>query len=235
MSASSIEAGRQAGGRRHATTLAAVAALAGLLFGFDTAVVNGGLLLLRAQFHMNDLQAEFAAGALIAGAVLGASIAGWSGDRFGRRTMLGWTAGLFALSSIGAALPSNLIEFELARLIGGVGIGLGSTLAPVYISEIAVPATRGRLVTLNQLAVVLGILGSYFLCWVLATLGPGSWRWMFGAGLIPALALLLGLFNIPESPRWLMKSGRTAEAADVLAAIAGEEEGASEKLQIEEA
>jgi SP family arabinose:H+ symporter-like MFS transporter len=235
MSASSIEATRRAGGRRHATTLAAVAALAGLLFGFDTAVVNGGLLLLRAQFHLNNLQAEFAAGALIAGAVLGASIAGWSGDRFGRRTMLGWTAGLFALSSIGAALPSSLIEFELARLIGGLGIGLGSTLAPVYISEIAAPATRGRLVTLNQLAVVLGILGSYFLCWALATLGPGSWRWMFGAGLIPALALLLGVFNIPESPRWLMKSGKTTEAADVLVAIAGEEEAASEKIQIEEA
>jgi sugar porter (SP) family MFS transporter len=235
MIAGSVELRARVGGRRDATLLAAVAALAGLLFGFDTAVVNGGLLLLRAQFHLTNVQAEFAAGALIAGAVLGASVAGWSGDRFGRRTMLVWTAGLFALSSIGAALPSNLIEFEAARLIGGLGIGLGSTLAPVYISEIAVPGTRGRLVTLNQLAVVFGILGSYFLCWALASLGPGSWRWMFGAGLIPALALLFGFFNIPESPRWLIKSGRSAEAGAVLASIAGEEEAAREKMQIEEA
>jgi sugar porter (SP) family MFS transporter len=235
MSASSLTARRSAGGRGYATKMAAVAALSGLLFGFDTAVVNGGLLLLRAQFRLNNLEAEFAAGALIAGAVLGASVAGWAGDRFGRKAMLGWTAILFALSSIGAALPSNLIEFELARLIGGVGIGLGSTLAPVYISEIAVPATRGRLVTLNQLAIVLGILGSYFLCWALAALGPGAWRWMFGAGLVPALALLVGLRNIPESPRWLMKSGRSAAASDVLTAIAGEEEAASEKVEIESA
>jgi SP family arabinose:H+ symporter-like MFS transporter len=209
-----------------------VAALSGLLFGFDTAVVNGGLLLLRAQFHLTNLQSELAASALIAGAIFGAAFAGWSGDRYGRKKMLGWAAVLFALSSFGAAIPASLLQFEAARFIGGIGIGLASTLAPIYISEIAAPAVRGRLVTLNQLAIVLGILGSYFLCWQLARLGPESWRWMFGAGLLPAIALFVGLFFIPESPRWLVKMGRTSDAQRVLLAIAGEE-GKDELGQIE--
>ncbi len=222
-------------GTRHksyATLVAAVAALSGLLFGFDTAVVNGGLLLFRAQFHLSNFQTETAAGALITGAVFGAAAGGWMGDRFGRKKMLGWTAFLFAISSIGAAIPNNLWQFELARFVGGLGIGVGSTLAPVYISEIAPPSTRGRLVTLNQLAIVLGILGSYFLCWRLALLGPAAWRWMFGAGLVPAIGLFIGVYLIPESPRWLAKAGRTVQARNVLAAIAGPE-GAAELQQIE--
>lgn len=217
----------------YAAMVAGVAALSGLLFGFDTAVVNGGLLLLRAQFHLSNLQAEFAAGALIAGAVFGAAGAGWTGDRYGRKKMLGWTAFLFAISSIAAAVPSDLLEFEAARFVGGLGIGIGSTLAPVYISEIAAPSVRGSLVTLNQLAVVLGILGSYLICWRFATLGPSAWRWMFGVGVVPALALFTGLFFIPESPRWLAKMGRHAEARRVLIAIAGSDESADELEQIE--
>lgn len=211
----------------------AVAALSGLLFGFDTAVVNGGLLLLRNQFHLTNFQAETAAGALIAGAIFGAAAAGWSGDRYGRRKMLGWTAFLFAVSSVGAALPTNILQFEAARFIGGVGIGIGSTLAPIYISEIAAPSIRGRLVALNQLAVVLGILGSYFLCWQLARFGPGSWRWMFGAGLVPAIALFAGVFFIPESPRWLTRMGRAAEAQKVLANVAGSAEASREFREIQ--
>jgi SP family arabinose:H+ symporter-like MFS transporter len=238
MTASSVVAKVTTTEARHtwyAVLVSAVAALSGLLFGFDTAVVNGGLLLIRSQFHLTNLQAETAAAAMIAGAVFGAASAGWCGDRYGRKKMLGWTAFLFAASSIGAALPSSIVQFELARFVGGVGIGLGSTLAPVYISEIAEPSIRGRLVTLNQLAVVLGILGSYFLCWGLSRLGPGAWRWMFGAGLVPALALFAGLFFIPESPRWLTKEGRTAEANQVLTAIAGQEGGTRDFKDIQAA
>lgn len=220
------------GHRWYTTVVSIVAALSGLLFGFDTAVVNGGLFLLRAQFHLSNLQAEIAAGALIAGAALGAAGAGWAGDRFGRRKMLGWTAVLFAVSSVGAAIPTSVGQFEIARLIGGLAIGVGSTLAPVYISEIAESAVRGRLVTLNQLAIVTGILGSYFVCWRLATLGPAAWRWMFGAGLLPSVALFAGTLFIPESPRWLMKAHRNGEARVVLTAIAGAEQGAAEFEQI---
>ncbi len=220
---------------RYMVLVAAVASFAGLLFGFDTAVVNGGLLLLRAQFHLTDGQSEVAAASLLLGAVLGAAGAGWISDRFGRKRALLLAAVLFALSSIGAALPRTLLEFELARIIGGLGIGIGSTLAPLYISELASPKSRGRLVTLNQLAIVVGILASYFVCWRLASLGPEAWRWMFGAGLLPSVLLLLGLLIIPESPRWLVQAGRTEQARAVLERLMGRREAVVEISDIENA
>jgi SP family arabinose:H+ symporter-like MFS transporter len=213
--------------------VAGVAALAGLLFGFDTAVVNGALVLLRAEFHLDDWQSEQAAGALLLGALIGAAMAGWSGDRFGRRNMLTVSGALFALSSLASALPQTLFQFEAARLAGGLAIGITSTLSPIYIAEISPPAYRGRLVSLYQLAIVVGILLSFFLCWRLAVLGPGAWRWMFGIGLIPSLVLMGGLCLIPESPRWLYEKGRRIDARVILGKILGEEEAAREEKEIE--
>ena len=215
--------------------VAAVASFAGLLFGFDTAVVNGGLLLLRAQFHLSDGQSEVAAASLLLGAVLGAAGAGWISDTFGRKRALLLAAVLFALSSIGAAIPRTLTEFEVARVLGGIGIGIGSTLAPLYISELASPRSRGRLVTLNQLAIVVGILASYFVCWRLASLGSEAWRWMFGAGLLPSIFLFAGLLFIPESPRWLVQAGRTEQARGVLERLLGRNEAVVELSDIENA
>jgi len=205
--------------------LAAIASLSGLLFGFDTAIVNGGLVLLRHQFRLTNLQTEAAASALLVGAVIGAACAGTLGDRFGRRRMLFIASLFFGVSSIGAALPANLLQFEIARLIGGIAIGVASSLAPLYIAETAPRQYRGFLVTLNQLAIVLGILISFFVSWRLSVLGEGAWRWMFGVGVVPALALLLGLFFIPESPRWLASHGQESKALAILARTLGMHRG----------
>lgn len=198
-----------------------VAATSGLLFGFDIAVINGAILFLREQFQLSEVQTELAASSLLAGCILGASIGGWFSDRFGRRRILMVSAVLFALSSAGAALPRNLSEFMAARFAGGVAIGMASLLAPLYIAEIAPARNRGRLVSMNQMAIVTGILLAYFINWSLSYLGPGAWRWMFATAVIPSAVFLTALFFVPESPRWLAEMGREREALAVLSRVNG--------------
>jgi len=198
-----------------------VAATSGLLFGFDIAVINGAILFLREQFQLSEVQTELAASSLLAGCILGASIGGWFSDRFGRRRILMVSAVLFALSSAGAALPRNLSEFMAARFAGGVAIGMASLLAPLYIAEIAPARNRGRLVSMNQMAIVTGILLAYFINWSLSYLGPGAWRWMFATAVIPSAVFLTALFFVPESPRWLAEMGREREALAVLSRVYG--------------
>ena len=207
----------------HVVVLAATAAISGFLFGFDTAVINGVLLLLRRQFSLSNLQTEMAASSLLLGCLLGAAGASIVGDRYGRRKSLIASALLFALSSIGAALAGTVMIFSAARLIGGLAIGLASVLTPVYISEISPSKHRGTLVSLNQLAIVVGILSAYLVSWQLARLGESSWRWMLGVAAIPSVAFLLGLLLIPESPRWLISIGRHDQGELVLARILGEQ------------
>lgn len=211
-----------------------VAATSGLLFGFDIAVINGALLFLRQQFALNEIQTEFAASSLLAGCVVGAGAGGWFSDRFGRKKVLLFSAALFALSSVGAALPRNLTEFTLARLAGGLAIGVASLLAPLYIAEVAPPHMRGRLVSLNQMAIVTGILLAYIVNWSLAWIGPDAWRWMFAVAAVPSLLFLVALFFVPESPRWLTEQGREDEARHVLARVSGDERAAIELAAIRE-
>lgn len=198
-----------------------VAATSGLLFGFDIAVINGAILFLREQFQLSEVQTELAASSLLAGCILGASIGGWFSDRFGRRRILMVSALLFALSSAGAALPRNLSEFMAARFAGGVAIGMASLLAPLYIAEIAPARNRGRLVSMNQMAIVTGILLAYFINWSLSYLGPSAWRWMFATAIVPSAVFLTALFFVPESPRWLAEMGREREALLVLSRVNG--------------
>lgn len=198
-----------------------VAATSGLLFGFDIAVINGAILFLREQFQLSEVQTELAASSLLAGCILGASVGGWFSDRFGRRRILMLSALLFALSSAGAALPRNLSEFMAARFAGGVAIGMASLLAPLYIAEIAPARNRGRLVSMNQMAIVTGILLAYFINWSLSYLGPSAWRWMFATAVIPSAVFLTALFFVPESPRWLAEMGREREALAVLSRVNG--------------
>lgn len=198
-----------------------VAATSGLLFGFDIAVINGAILFLRGQFQLTEVQTEMAASSLLLGCIFGAALGGWFSDRFGRRRILMLCAVLFALSSIGAALPRNLSEFMAARFAGGLAIGMASLLAPIYIAEIAPARNRGRLVSLNQMAIVSGILLAYFVNWSLSYLGPGAWRWMFAAAAVPSAVFLAALFFVPESPRWLAERGRDREALAVLARVNG--------------
>lgn len=202
--------------------IAGVAAISGLLFGYDTAVINGALVFLREQFRLSDFQTEIAAGSLLVGCIVGASLAGTLTDRFGRKRMLLVAAILFCLSSVGTALPRNLLEFVVARFIAGTAIGVASVLSPMYIAEVSPAAIRGRLVTLNQMAIVTGILLSYFVSWMLSGLGPESWRWMFATAGIPSAVLFGALLFIPESPRWLLKQARDAEAIATLRRIGGE-------------
>jgi SP family arabinose:H+ symporter-like MFS transporter len=201
--------------------LATISAISGFLFGFDTAVINGVLLLLRRQFTLSNLQTEIAASSLLLGCLLGAAGASMVGDRYGRKKSLIFSAAFFALSSVGAALANTITVFSLARLLGGLAIGLASVLTPVYIAEIAPSKNRGTLVSLNQLAIVIGILTAYIINWQLARLGDTSWRWMLAAAVVPSIAFLAGLLIIPESPRWLIGKGSMREGEQVLTRIFG--------------
>lgn len=200
---------------------ALVAAISGLLFGFDIAVINGAIIFLREQFHLTEFQTEAATSSLLAGCVLGASMAGWLSDRWGRRKILILAAVLFAGSSLAAALPRNLPEFAAARFAGGIAIGVASMLAPLYIAEVSPARIRGRLVALNQMTIVTGILLAYLVNWSLSFLGPQSWRWMFAVAALPSLAFFTALFFVPESPRWLTEMGREKEALEVLTRVNG--------------
>ncbi len=200
---------------------ALVAAIGGFLFGFDTAVINGAIVFLKREFALTAMQTEMAASSLLLGCIVGASLAGWSGDRFGRKKALLAAAAFFGLSAIAAAVPHNLTEFVMARIVGGVAIGLASMLSPLYIAEISPAYIRGRLVSLNQLAIVCGILVSYLANFSLANLGPESWRWMFASAALPSLLFLLALLAVPESPRWLVQHGRSTEARTALTRISG--------------
>ncbi|MGE5570854.1 MAG: sugar porter family MFS transporter [Rhodospirillales bacterium] len=214
---------------------AAVAATSGLLFGFDIAVINGAIIFLREQFELTEFQTEVAASSLLVGCVFGACIAGWLSDRFGRRRILIVSALLFAASALGAALPRNLTEFAAARFIGGVAVGMASMLAPLYIAEVSPARIRGRLVSLNQMAIVTGILLAYFINWLLSYAGPHGWRWMFASAAVPAIAFFIALFFVPESPRWLTENGRESEALHVLTRVNGSGQALIELGQIKEA
>jgi SP family arabinose:H+ symporter-like MFS transporter len=206
---------------RYVVLLASTTAISGFLFGFDTAVINGVLLLLRRQFTLSNLQTEVAASSLLLGCLLGAAGASMIGDRYGRRKSLIFSAVLFALSSLGAAAASTVTLFSIARLAGGLAIGLASVLTPVYIAEISPPKNRGALVSINQFAIVIGILSAYLVSWLLSRMGEDSWRWMLAVAAIPSLAFLAGLIAVPESPRWLISRGRHSEGEHILARIFG--------------
>jgi sugar porter (SP) family MFS transporter len=199
-----------------------VAAISGFLFGYDTAVINGVLLFLRNQFALSNFATEVTASSLLLGCLFGAAGASLIGDRIGRRKSLLFAAILFAVSTVGAAIASSVVWFSLGRLIGGLAIGLASVLTPVYIAEIAPASSRGRLVSMNQLAIVVGILTAYIVNWGLVGFGQNSWRWMLGLAAIPAVAFFIGLLVIPESPRWLIGIGRREDARRILARIYGE-------------
>src|SRR5437773_5860742 len=222
----------QKGSARYLYLPAMVAAIGGLLFGFDTAVINGAIVFIRRQFALSDSQTEIAASSLLLGCVIGASVAAFTSDRFGRKRVLMAAAALFTISSIGAALPRNLIEFAVARLLGGVAIGIASTLSPLYIAEISPARNRGLLVSLNQLAIVSGILLSYSVNYLLTGAGPANWRWMFASAAVPSVFFLLTLLFIPESPRWLMQKGRDREAERFLSQIGGAQVAAEEMRAI---
>ena len=198
------------------------AALGGLLFGFDTGVISGAIHFIKIEFNLNAYQEGFAVSNLMIACVIGALLAGPIADWTGRKKVLILCAVLFTVSAILSALPRSFTELVIARFIGGMGVGMASVVSPMYIAEISPAKIRGRLVALNQLAIVVGILLSYLSNWLLVDTGINNWRYMLVAEILPAITFLVGLFFIPESPRWLTKEGLEKEALDVLNVVAGE-------------
>jgi sugar porter (SP) family MFS transporter len=198
--------------------IAPVAALGGLLFGFDTAIINSAIVFLKRQFAWTGFETEVAASSLLLGCVIGASVAGALSDRLGRRRLLIGAAALFCVSSVITAIPNGLAGFCTARIVAGLAIGVASMLSPLYIAEVSPAAIRGRLVSMNQLAIMLGILLSYLTGWYLARLGEESWRWMFASAAVPSALFFAAMFFVPESPRWLTKENRDDEALAALEA-----------------
>lgn len=219
---------------RYPYFIAAVAAVSGLLFGFDTAVINGALIFLRDELDLTTKGTEIATSSLLVGCAVGAGFAGALTDRFGRKRLLIVSALLFAVSAVGAAVPRGLDELVVARFIGGLAIGVASVLAPLYIAEISPRQIRGRLVSLNQMAIVTGILLAYFTSWSLSFLGASSWRWMFGSAVVPSLGFFIALLFVPESPRFLVEKGREADARGVLKRVIGPEAAEEELREIRE-
>ena len=201
-----------------------VAALGGLLFGFDTAVIAGATQALKVLYHLSPLGEGFTVASALVGTVIGSMLAGIPGDRYGRRDSLRGMAVLYVVSALGCAFAWNWTALVIFRFIGGLAIGGSSVLGPMYIAEISPAKWRGRLVGLFQFNVVFGILLAYFSNYVLGTVGFGAaeWRWKLGVTAVPAAFFFLMLFGIPRSPRWLVKKGRIDEAREVLRLI-GEE------------
>jgi MFS transporter, SP family, arabinose:H+ symporter len=229
-----------------------VAALGGLLFGFDTAVISGAEGMLKAQFHLSkDMHGWIVSSALV-GCLLGSAIAGTLSDRFGRKKVLLLAAVLFTLCAVGSAIPRTPWHLVVARLVGGTGIGIASMLSPMYIAEISPSRLRGGLISTYQLAITAGILMAYLSNFAIAhfaaaypeSFGVGVWHWLFVgemwrgmllAGLLPAAVLFVLLFLVPESPRWLTRRGRREQALAILAKVNGQEAAAAEMVEIEQA
>ena len=212
-----------------------VAALGGLLFGFDTAVISGTTGALRQTFQLSPGMLGITVASALWGTVIGSMLAGFPGDRLGRRDSLRLMAILYFVSALGCAGAWNWPSLVAFRFIGGLGIGGSSVLGPMYIAEIAPAKLRGRLVGLFQFNVVFGILVAYFSNYLIGLQGFGvsEWRWELGVTAIPAALFFLMLFGIPRSPRWLVKKGRVAEARNVLQ-MTGEENFEQELQEIVE-
>jgi sugar porter (SP) family MFS transporter len=193
-----------------------VTAMGGYLFGFDFAVITGGLPFLREQFGLDAFWEGFTTGSLALGCIAGCLIAGGLADKYGRKPGLLFAAAIFCVSSLSMALAPNLAFFIASRFFAGIGVGMASMLSPMYIAEVSPPQVRGRMVAINQLTIVLGQVITHFENFQLRDMGPDAWRWMFGLGMIPSFLFLIGVFFVPESPRWLLRAGRESDSRKVL-------------------
>jgi SP family arabinose:H+ symporter-like MFS transporter len=227
---------------RYMTTTALIVALGGFLMGFDASVISGVIRFVEAEFKLGPLQLGWVVSSLSLTATIGMLASGPLSDRLGRRPVLRIAAVLFAVSAIASAVAPDYITLVIARMIGGFGVGAALIVAPMYIAEMAPPASRGRFVSFNQLNIVVGISAAFFSNYLILTLGESGaawaealrlgdwgWRWMLGIETLPAIAYLLALLLVPESPRWLAMRGREAEAMAILGRVSGE--GAPEVLR----
>ncbi len=212
--------------------ISVVAALGGLLFGFDTAVISGTINFIQPYFGLSEAGLGWTVSSLLFGCIAGVFIAGKAGDHYGRKKVLMLAAFLFFLSAIGSASSHTLYFFIVARVLGGIAVGVASILSPMYIAELAPAKYRGTLVSLNQLAIVIGILVAFFSNWLLVDTGVNNWRWMLLVMAAPAVLLFFSLFLVPESPRWLVARNRDDEAMKVLIKTSGKKLAGSELNEI---
>ncbi len=206
---------------RYLLTISLVTALGGLLFGFDISVISGTIPFIQEFFGLNETMKGWVVSSALIGCILGASFSGRLGDKFGRKKVLMVTALLFGISAIGSGFSNSIPAFVFYRILGGLAVGGASVLAPVYIAEVSPAHLRGRMVSINQLTIVIGISLAYYSNWFLLGIGENAYRWMFAAETVPALMFFVALFIIPESPRWLVAREKEEKAKTVLEKIAG--------------
>ena len=224
--------------------LSLVASLGGFLFGYDTAVISGTVDQVSLQFHLSDITKGWYVGCALVGSIAGVLVAGSLSDKFGRKIVLLLSAVLFSVSGIGCMIAGSEVELVIARILGGIGIGVASVVSPLYIAEVSIPSYRGRLVSMYQLAITVGFLGAYLANYGLhqysvSLLEKGAtsglfgkifasevWRSMLGMESVPAILFFAALFLIPESPRWLIVKGKEQKASSILNRIYGEKEAA---------
>ncbi|MGB5362311.1 MAG: MFS transporter, partial [Aureibaculum sp.] len=194
-----------------------VVALAGFLFGFDTVVISGADKKLQALWGSSDMfHGTVVMAMALWGTVIGAMFGGIPTDKLGRKKTLIWIGVFYTVSALGSAMVNDPYTFAFFRFLGGLGVGASTIAAPAYVSEIAPPKDRGRLVALYQFNIVLGILIAFFSNYLLSNVGENAWRWMIGVEAIPAVIYTLLVFTVPKSPRWLLLKGRDNEAARTL-------------------
>lgn len=213
---------------RYVIFLGCTAALGGLLFGFDIAIITGAGPFLIQRFALSDISLGWAFSSLLFGCVLGSFLAGRFTDRFGRKRMLVWVAVLFVITSVATALAPSFPIFLIVRTIGGLAVGGVSLLSPMYVSEVSPPSIRGRMGTFYQLSIVMGIVISYSINYLLRNTGPYNWRWMFLTGTIPSAVFLIMIALAPETPRFLVRVGKMREALALLERIGGAENAQAE-------
>jgi len=218
---------------RYVVFLGSTAALGGLLFGFDIAIITGAGPFLAHEFALSDIGLGWAFSSLLFGCVLGCFIAGKLTDKYGRKKLLLVVAALFALTSVATALASTFTAFVTARFLGGLAVGGVSLLSPMYVSEVSPPSIRGRMGTLYQMSIITGILVSYGINFLLRNTGPNNWRWMFLTGVVPSAVFLLFIALAPETPRFLVLTGKLQEALTLLERIGGAESARAQITEIE--
>jgi len=225
---------------RYTVRVALTVALGGFLMGFDASVISGVVTFIEPEFQLSNIELGWAVASLTLTATLAMMVSGPLSDRFGRRAVLKAAALLFSLSAVASAVAPDYVTLVAARMLGGLGVGAALIIAPMYIAEISAPEVRGRMVSFNQLNIVIGISAAYFsnflilhlgqsdLAWAEALrLGEWNWRWMLGVEALPAIFYFIALFFVPESPRWLVMRGRESESLEILARATGPDRAAA--------
>jgi sugar porter (SP) family MFS transporter len=232
-------------GTRYTVRVALIVALGGFLMGFDASVISGVVGFIEPEFGLSKIELGWSVASLTLTATLAMMLAGPLSDRLGRRPVLRIAAVLFSISAIASAVAPDFLTLVAARMLGGLGVGAALIIAPVYIAEIAPPDLRGRMVSFNQLNIVIGISAAYFSNFLILSLGQSdlgwaqtlgmdqwAWRWMLGVEALPAIFYFLALFFVPESPRWLIMHHRDEEAVEVMTQVSGRAEAEAELADV---